>query len=206
MKRILTISIVAILTMILIGGCTSLLVHFASTEKLATFANEAAIKQLQIANAQIAKLNNTITDLRASKAGTYSWILYLFGGFAVVFGLAAGYYFGQIKAGLLTVLGGVILIGTVRFLDRYPWSPWIIFGLVLLIGLYLAWDWWRTKQDAENSNITLKAVVPAIEKVEPKIEGILPSGPVKAAIAANAAKDCVTEVVQAKVAEVKASL
>jgi hypothetical protein len=54
-----------------------------------------------------------------------------------------GYFLQKAALGALISFGGIVLLVTVRLLDKYPWMMLVWAGVGTAIGLLLLWDYWQ---------------------------------------------------------------
>ncbi|MFH0908404.1 MAG: hypothetical protein V1929_06560 [bacterium] len=194
-----------------LAGCAMLPVALTSSARLAQYGNDAAVKVVADARTEVVKVKveaakevaaakTEVVKLKAAKP-TSLWPIYLVGAICLAGGAALGYWLGRIALGVMLAIGGAGCIAWAQFLERFPWAMWIPFGLIIAGAAYMVWDYWQTDKAAKAAKAVNNVLIPAIEKIEPKVYGDAPSGPVKAAVKATASR-----AVGAEIAAIKAKL
>ncbi len=210
-------------------GCQSIALKFISNETLLSYGNAASVKavadvraelsagklalqgQIDAATKALKDENAKLKEDTSSKwVGLLNVLLVILVIAGIVFFAASAYIALKVDltgGGALGV-ASLVLGGTALavLLKAKVMAIAVIWGLgaVAVIGAALgAWMLYR-KYAAHQA--TLDAIVPAIETAEPKKEGDAPSGPIKAAIQAQAEADKTLAAVTSVIDETKLRL
>ena len=197
MKKALIVVLVLIL---LIGGCMTV-GRFLAPIQVGEL-DSAAQKMLSDTKSADKKVIDALTVKLTAKQKTSNTIPIIICTAALVFGAAIGYFAKDIMGGIVLAAGGGAGFSWIHFTENYPWADWVLLGIGVIIGGYFLWRYSK----GTDAQTALKAIVPAIEAVEPKVLGSLPSGPIKAAILANATASKTLDTVTSAVADMKKTL
>ncbi len=116
---------------------------------------------------QLGQKDVEIAKLKAGKS-TPLWPIYLIGALSIPAGAVLAWLLGKILLGALLASGGLLTLGWLQFLERYPWAFWIPFALLCTTAAYWLYDWFRGLR----SRKALDAIVPAIEAQGLSLSGL----------------------------------